>query len=280
MDVECESDHPYDDDGWFGGALIAEPISSPEDRDLRFDAPVDDLRLHADDVDSDDTDQWYMPPVTEETVADEPVPVHGVHDPQRDVVPWTGVLAPHNGRTVATSAAHTESWESKLSSSGAWDFKVSAAVSWYRSKRLVIASVTVAVTASVAAIVVMTGFPMSLRSPGREESVSPAKPTTAQPKPAEPAPTLSGSTAPPPPELPVPPPPLPPAADESTGPVTAPPYHPPRRSAPSQSDMPEIGVTRTPVTRAPLSATPPPPRAPDRNSSTPGDAPKRGWGRW
>jgi hypothetical protein len=60
MDVECESDHPYDD-GWFGGALIAEPISSPEARDLRFDAPVDDLRLHADDVDSDDTTSGKCP---------------------------------------------------------------------------------------------------------------------------------------------------------------------------------------------------------------------------
>jgi hypothetical protein len=182
------------------------------------------------------------------------------------------VLAPRNGATVAAS---TESWQSKLSNSGAWDFKVSAPRPWYRSKRLVVASVAAAVAA-----IVVTGILVLMRGPGVDESVSPANSTTAAPKPA--APALSSATTPPPPALPPPPPPPPPptAAEEITGPAATRPYDPPRRSPPSQSDMPEIGVTRTPVTRAPLSATPPPPRAPDRNSSTPGDAPKRGWGRW
>jgi hypothetical protein len=275
LDFAYELDHPDDDDGWFGRALIDEPDSTPRVADLRLDAPVEELALGADDHDSDDTDQWYMPPAAEESTADEPVSTHVVQDPQREVTPWTGVLAPRNGAPVAASTATTESWQSKLSNSGAWDFKPSAAGPWYRSKRLVVASAAVAVAA-----IVVTGILVLVRGPGVEESVSPANSKTAEPKPAAPAPALSRAPAPLPPALPPPPPPPPTAAEESTGPAATGPYYPPRRSAPSQSDMPEIGVTRTPVTRAPLSATPPPPRAPDRNSSTPGDAPKRGWGRW
>ena len=277
LDFAYEVDQPDDDDGWFGRALIAGPDSTPDAVDLRLDAPAEELVLGADDPDSDDTDQWYMPPAAEESTADEPVSTHVVQDPQRAVTPWTGVLAPRTGAAVAASTATTESWQSKLSNGGAWDFKASAAAPWYRSKQLVVASAAVAIAA-----ILVTGVLVLLRGPGVEESVSPANSTTAEPKaepkPAAPAPALSSAPALPPPALPPPPPPT--AADEITGPAATRPYYPPRRSAPSQSDMPEIGVTRTPVTRAPLSATPPPPRAPDRNSSTPGDAPKRGWGRW
>jgi hypothetical protein len=279
LDFEYELNHSYDDDGWFGRALVTEPVATPDAVDLRLDAPVDELRHDAEDLDIDDTDQWYMPPAAEESTADEPVSTHVVQDPQRDVTPWTGVLAPRNGATVAASTATTESWQSKLSNSGAWDFKASAAAPWYRSKRLVVASAAVAVAATV-----VTGVLVSLRGPAVEESVSPinssAASKTAEPKPAVPAPALSSTPAPLPPALPPPPPPPPTAAEEIPGPVATRSYYPPRGSAPSQSDMPEIGVTRTPVTRAPMSATPPPPRAPDRNSSTPGDAPRRGWGRW
>lgn len=260
LDFESELDDPDDNDGWFGSALTMAPVGSPEAGELRLDAPLDDTRL---DADTDDTDRWYLPPAVVEPAS------RAVPDPTM----WTGVLAPRNGRTVVAGPQQT--WESKLSDSGAWDFKVSAAAPWYRSRRLVIASVAVAVAAIVA-----TGILVLLRSPGADESVSPTTPGTAESKPAEPTPALSSPSAPPPPALPAPPPPPPPtAAEEITGPATRP-YSPPRRSAPSQSDMPEIGVTRTPVTRAPLSATPPPPRAPDRNSATPGDAPKGGWGRW
>jgi hypothetical protein len=275
LDFAYDLDHPDDDDGWFGRAMIDESASTPGRADLRLDAPAEELTLGADDLDSDDTDQWYMPPAAEESTADEPVSTHVVRDPQRDVAPWTGVLAPRNGAAVAASTATTESWQSKLSNSGAWDFKASTAGPWYRSKRLVVASAAVAVAAIVVTVILVL-----LRGPGVEESVSPANSTTAEPKPGASAPALSSAPAPPPAALPPPPPPPPTAAEEITGPAATRPYYPPRRSAPSQSDMPEIGVTRTPVTRAPLSATPPPSRAPDRNSSTPGDAPRRGWGRW
>jgi hypothetical protein len=286
LDFAYELDHPYDDDGWFGRVLIAGPGSTPDALDLRLDAPAEELALSADDLDSDDTDQWYMPPAAEESTAYEPVSTHVVQDPQRDVTPWTGVLAPRTGAAAAvagSTAASTESWQSKPSNGGVWDFKASAAGPWYRCRRLVVASGALAVAA-----IVVTGILVSLRGPAVEESVSLAESTpastpastTTEPKPAAPAPALSGAPAAPPPALPPPPPPPPTAAEEITGPAADRPYYPPRQPAPSQSDMPEIGVTRTPVTRAPMSATPPPPRAPDRNSSTPGDAPKRGWGRW
>ncbi|MDT5106752.1 MAG: hypothetical protein QOI25_4265 [Mycobacterium sp.] len=103
------------------------------------------------------------------------------------------------------------------------------------------------------------------------------QPPSAEPAPSSPAPALSTAIAPPPPLLPPPPPPT--SAQQITPPAPTRGYTP-RRSAPPQSDMPEIGVTRTPVTRAPMSATPPPPPSPDRNSSKPGDAPKGGWGPW
>jgi hypothetical protein len=253
LDFDSELVHP-DDDGWFGSALMA-PVSPPAVGDLRLDALLDG---------TDDTDRWHVPPAVVEPAA------RAVPEPAT----WTGVLAPRNGRTVVAGA---QTWEAKLSNSGAWDFKASAAIPWYRTRRLVVSSMAVAVVAIVA-----TGILMLVRSPRADESVSPTTPGTAEPTPAEPTPALSSPSAPPPPALPAPPPPPPPpptAAEEITGPATRP-YSPPRRSAPSRSDMPEIGVTRTPVTRAPLSATPPPPRAPDRNSATPGDAPKGGWGRW
>ena len=147
LDFAYELDQPDDDDGWFGRALIAGPASTPDAVDLRLDAPAEELAVGADDPDSDDTDQWYMPPAAEESTADEPVSTHVVQDRQRDVTPWTGVLAPCNGATVAVSTATTESWQSKMSNGGAWDFKASAAAPWYRSKRLVVASAAVAIAA-------------------------------------------------------------------------------------------------------------------------------------
>jgi hypothetical protein len=250
LDFDYGVDDPADDDGWYGREQVdastpahetAEPLATPE-----LDDPPRGYPRYPGYYDEEDTEP---------------------EDTQ-----WTGILAPRNGRQ---GVPPTRSWESKLSNSGAWDFKVSTTDPWYRSKRVL------TVTAAVAAVaLVLTGVILFTRgsAAGVEEStpVSPTNPTTAGPAPSSPAPALSTAIAPPPPPLPPPPPP---SADQITTPPTRG-YTPPRRSAPSQSDMPEIGVTRTPVTRAPLSATPPPPRTPDRNSSTPGDGPKGGWGRW
>ena len=255
---ELDFDHGVndpDDDGWFGRAQVeatecvsqAEPVITPE----RDDSPSDYPRYPAE----------YDP--------EDPDP----EDSQPEETQWSAMLAPRNGRT---SVPPTRSWESTLANSGAWDFKVSTAGAWYRSKRVLAAAAAVAAIA-----LVLSGVFFFTRGSGAgiEEStpVSPSNPTTAAPAPSSPAPELSSEIAPPPPPLPPPPPP---SADQITVAPTRG-YTPPRRSAPSQSDMPEIGVTRTPVTRAPFSATPPPPRTPDRNSSTPGDGRGGGgWGPW
>lgn len=248
LDFDYEVSDLADDDGWFGRAQVdaTEPLTTPE-----LDAPPRGYPQYPVEYDPDDPDP---------------------EDPVLEEAPWSGMLAPRNGRQ---GVPPTRSWESTLADSGAWDFKVSTSGPWYRSKRVLIAAAAVAAVA-----LVLTGVILITRASGAgvEEStpVSPSNPTTAGPAPSSQAPVLSTAIAPPPPPLPPPPPP---SADQITTPPTRG-YTPPRRSSPSQSDMPEIGVTRTPVTRAPLSATPPPPRTPDRNSSTPGDGPKGGWGRW
>ena len=163
------------------------------------------------------------------------------------------------------------SWESKLSNSGAWDFKVSATGPWYRSRRVLAAAAAVAAVALVVTGVVLFIARFGRRRPGVDARVA-EQPHHCVARAVEPgsravlrdrSAAATAATAPPPP-----------SADQITVPPTRR-YTPPRRSAPSQSDMPEIGVTRTPVTRAPFSATPPPPRTPDRNSSTPGDGRRR-----
>ena len=145
-----------------------------------------------------------MPPAAEESTADEPVSTHVVQDPQRDVTPWTGVLAPRNGATVAASTATTESWQSKLSNSGAWDFKASAAA-------------PVVPLQATGRRVCRRGGRGDRRDghPGvvarsRRRRVGVAgqlhhSHQTAEPKPAAPAPALSSAPAPPPPALPPPP---------------------------------------------------------------------------
>jgi len=243
-DLDFDSGVNDPGDGWYGSAQ-AEVVATPELDDSASDHP----RYPAE----------YDP--------EDPDP-----EPEPEETPRGGILAPRDERPVVPP---TTSWESKLANSGAWDFKVSVARPWYRSKRILTAAAALAAVA-----LVLTAVILFTRGSGAavEDStpVSPSNPTTAGPAPSSPAPALSTEIAPPPPPLPPPPPP---SADQITVAPTRG-YTPPRRSAPSQSDMPEIGVTRTPVTRAPFSATPPPPPAPDRNSSTPGDGPRGGWGRW
>jgi hypothetical protein len=238
------------DDGWFGReqADAAEPLAAPE-----LDDPPDSYPRYPAEYDPDDPDPEPAPEETPEET------------------PWSGILAPRNGRPGAPQAT---SWESKLANSGAWDFKVSTTGPWYRSKRVLITAGAVAAVAlvSTGVIVFTRGSDAGVDEP---TPVSPSSPTTVGPAPSSPSPIPSAEVAPPP----LPPPPPPPSADQITVAPTRG-YTPPPRSAPSESGVPEIGVTRTPVTRMPFSATPPPPPAPDRNSSTPGDGPRGGWGRW
>lgn len=250
----------HDDDGWYGRALVTPDDTAPWHPQAEAAEPLAMREL-------DD------PPPRDVPLRD--VPRHQTRDDPEDT-PWTGILAPRNGRH---GVAPTRSWESRLSNSGAWDFKVSAAGPWYRSKRVLTATGAVALAALVltGVLVLSRGSAAGVQEP---TSGSPTNPTSAGPAPSSPAPALSTAIAPPPPPLPPLPPLPPPSAEQITAPAPTRVYTAPRRSAPTQSDMPEIGVTRTPVTRAPMSATPPPPPRPDRNSSKPGDAPKGGWGPW
>jgi hypothetical protein len=253
LDFDYGVDDP-DDDGWYGRALVTPDDTAPRHPQEEAAEPLAMREL-------DDPPPRAVPP--------RDAPRHRRPD-DLESTQWTGILAPRNGRP---GVAPITSWETKLSNSGAWDFKVSAAGPWYRSKRVLTAA-----GGAVVAALVLAGVLLLTRdsAAGVQESppVSPTNPTSAGPAPSSPAPALSTGIAPPP----LPPPP-PPSAEQITAPAPTRVYTP-RRSAPSESDMPEIGVTRTPVTRVPMSATPPPPPSPDRNSSTPGDAPKGGWGRW
>jgi hypothetical protein len=143
---------------------------------------------------------------------------------------------------------------------------------WYRSGKLAAALVVaIGVAASWGAISVLD------TPDGAPPAVSPAGRPDVAPPPIE------GSRGDPiqvaPPMPPPPPPPPPPTAERTEpGPVYRNPY--PRSSPAPSSDGPEIGVTRTPVTRAPISVAPAPRKSPGNDSSTPGDAPKRGGWPW
>lgn len=269
-DIDFDSAFDDPDNGWFGGHVqAAEPTSPrhPEDRsvDLPAPAPVD-AAPDAVEIGTEDTDRWPVPTL------DAPSAPEAAHvDESRieyvDDLPPTE--APTARRWSDTPSTTTPSWESRLSGSGAWDFKVSAAAPRRYPPKAAVAAVIVAGLAVAGAV-------LFLRSPGAADDEAPVvapSESTAQPAPTTSAPALS--QAPLPPGLPPPPPPPPPTAEELNPPLVTRDYTPRRQNAPDDSDKPEIGVTRAPATRTQMSATPPPPRAPDRNSSTPGDGPKR-----
>jgi hypothetical protein len=202
-----------DDDGWYGRALIADPTPphdagdlQPEDlHDETWDVPDDTARRHV-------QAEAAEPPATSElddAPRDEPR-LQRRDDPED--TPWTGILAPRNGRH---GVAPTGSWESRLSNSGAWDFKVSAAGPWYRSKRVLTATGAVALAGVVltGVLVLSRGSAAGVQQP---TSVSSTNPTSAGPAPSSPAPALSTAIAPPPAP---PPPPPPPSAGQITAPA-------------------------------------------------------------
>lgn len=257
LDVDSAFDDP--DNGWFGH-VRADPTSSRNHADV----PSEDTQ-DVEATSTEDTDRWPVLTV-------DPTPAPQVDEsPPDDLRPSVGVSAPGHPRFAPPSET---SWESRLSGSGAWDFKASAASGpRYRSK-LVLA-------AMIAAASAVAGAVFLARSPGPagddSRVVSPRE-SIGQPAPSSTAPALStpsGPALPPSPPGPPPPPPPPPIAEEISPPVVTRDYTPRRQNAPADPDKPEIGVTRAPATRTQMSATPPPPPAPDRNSSTPGDGPKR-----
>lgn len=247
LDFDSAFDDP--DNGWFGHVRAGDPASSRDHHEGPYLPPGDPQDAGV--ISAEDTDRW---PVL--TVDATPAPQADAVSP--DDLHWDEDLPDRRP---------TSSWESRLSGSGAWDFKVQASGSGFRSK--------FAVAAMIAAGIAVAGVVLLLRSPSvanDESTVLPPQESTAQPAPTSSAPVLSTpSETPPPPGPPGPPPPPPPSAEEISPPVVTRDYTPRRQNAPDDSDKPEIGVTRAPTTRTQMSATPPPPPPSGRNSATPGD---------
>jgi hypothetical protein len=270
VDVEYAFDDP--DEGWFGMARPVDAAPARHGVDL---LPDEDVRAEARDDDSDnsaDTDRWLVADV-ERAVADAPPPAR-TERARADERPAAESVADSIAALTASptkrkgfvSAPVATSWESRLSNSGAWDFKASSGSTWNRSKVLVIVGLVIAAVAVVVGIVYLVRSP----SPAADESTRVAPSASLAPTSAPALSTQAPVPAPPPPG---PPPPPAPSAEELSPPVNR--QYTPRYQAPRETSKPEINVTR-----APLSATPPPPPKPDRNSSTPGDGRKRGGFGW
>ena len=258
LDVEYTFDDP--DEGWFGmaqpaDATLARPVVEPPREERPADPPASE----------DDTDRWFVQDM------DLAAPVE-LEDPPRDEVDdrpvaesvaATITVAPtrRNG-FVATPAP--SSWESRLSNSDAWNFKVKSGGTRYRWKVVVMAA------AIVAGVMAIVGVVLVLRSPAPAVEDSPTVPpsqSAAPPAPTNSAPAPSAELPPPPP-LPAPPPP---SAEEIEPPVTR--QYNPRYQTPDEPKKPQTNVTRTP-----MSATPPaPPRQTDQGRATPGESGHHGF---
>jgi cytoskeletal protein RodZ len=156
----------------------------------------------------------------------------------------------------------------KISTSGAWDFKVAPTTPRYRSKPALVAVVVVAMLALLCLAFFVHSPAPTVDQPA---NVAPSEPT-GQPAPSSPSPALS-TQAPPPSPPPAPPPlPTPPLALEMSPPV------PNRQYVPSDQTPDTPKKPQTNVTRAPMSATPPPPpQETDRGRATPGESGTHGF---
>lgn len=137
---------------------------------------------------------------------------------------------------------------------------------WYRTNAAKLALLGTGVAVALASLVVLL-WPSSSPAPQDAGTTTAPAPSPS----AAPSLTPSATPSPPPVGLPpaqLPPPPPPPAAEPASPPVYYPQYYPP-----SEQKKPQTNVTR-----APISVSPTIKPKPDRNSSTPGDAPEGGWG--
>jgi hypothetical protein len=228
VDVEYAFDDP--DEGWFGAAKPAEPIAEPAAD------PIDDT--------DPDTDRWFVPPM-DNAEPEQATP--------RNVVPTR-----RNGFVRAAAPA---SWESRVSTSGAWDFKAASNNSRLGTRTVVMAA------AIIAGVVAVVGTVLVLRSPApavEDSTTAPPSQSAPPPPPTKSTPTPSAELPPPLPPPPLPPPP--PSAEQIVPPVT-------RQYNPSYQSPDEPRKPQTNVTRTPMSATPPaPPRQTDQGRATPGDS--------
>lgn len=299
-DVEYSFDDP--DEGWFGmvrpveaapSAPAVEPTGShrvaedgyayaedparsdphvalpPGEPDVGY--PQPELREPEALEENTDTDRWSVHDIATAAAVDaasdrDPAPDDRprAYRPESESIAAALSFAPPGRSAVAAvSTPSTPSWESRLSNSGAWDFKATSDGAWYRSKVVLLAGAALVLGAAVVGIVLALTGPSTDQAP----AVAPSTPS-APPTPATSVPVLS-SEAPPPP---APPPPPPPSAEEVSPPVVT------RQYAPSYQTPDEPKKPQTNVTRSPLSATPPvPPQQTDKGRATPGESGHHGF---
>ena len=295
-DLDFDSAFDDLDNGWFGYVPAVDPTSSREHEDPADPPPEADW-YDAGGVSTEDTDRWpvvtldaatapqvddeartYYEPKTYEPKTYEPNTYERetyereTYEPREAAPQVPPSIQPRASSWAEAPPATSPSWESRLSGSGAWDFKVSESGTRKRSSMAVVGLIVVGLAVAGAVLLVRSTGPADDGS----TSVAPSRPT-AQPAPTSATPALSTpnqaplpSPAPLPPGLPPPPPP--PSAQEISPPVVTRDYTPRQQNAPDESAEPEIGVTRSPTTRTQMSAKPPPPRKePNRDSRTPGD---------
>ena len=240
-DVDYALDDP--DEGWFGMAEPVDETPAPPVESVELAGPPDEG--------GEDTDRWFV------DVEDRPV---------GESIAATMKLVPTR-RAGFIAAAPAPSWESRLSSSGAWDFKATSGKSRFPKRSVLTAAAIVAGGLAVVGAVVL------LRGPAAAEESTPAPVSESA---APPAPTTSAapvvpSASPLPPPPAGPPPPPPPTAEQLNPPVTRQ-YTPQYRTPNDPPKKPQTNVTR-----APLSATPPPPpRDTDKGRATPGQSGSHG----
>ncbi|MBJ7339127.1 hypothetical protein, partial [Mycolicibacterium sp.] len=170
-DVEYDFDDP--DEGWFG---MAEPTEPTEP------APIPEPEHHEDVA---DTDRWFVQDM------DLAAPVESVEPPIGDRRVTESVAASLNvvpsRRSGFVRASAPTSWESRLSNSGAWDFKPTSTDSRFPARAVVIAvGVIVGVAAVLGVFLTMRGpAPAAEESPPAppSQSAAPSAPMTSAPAP-------------------------------------------------------------------------------------------------
>ncbi|MEU0498884.1 hypothetical protein [Mycobacterium sp. NPDC006124] len=245
-DLGAEYGFDDPDDGWFGAAGPAEDTPPRPAPPPRFD--------HRDESEAD-TDRWF---VRDMAPAE---PVRSV-ETVSVATPPTVVPTRRNG---FVPAAAPDSWESRISNSGAWEFKTSTPAPRRPPRAAMFAAAVLAAAAVVAGVVMLMAGP-----DGDEASPAPSSSSSAPPVPSSAPAVATVAPVPPPPVLPPPPPPPPPA--DAVPPVVTRDYTPSYQT-PDTPKKPQQNVTRVPLSATP----PPPPRETDRGRATPGQSGAHGF---
>ena len=261
-DLSAEYEFDDTDDGWFGAEQpVDDAPPQPAPPPL---APRQDYPPAFEDDSAADTDRWFVRDM-ERVGPAEPPPAEPPPAPVAPEPVAATVNVVPTRRNGFVHAAAPASYESRIATSGAWEFKSSSSTaSTLRPRAMMVGAAILIGVMAVVGVVLILGSPAGDQPApvAPSESAAPPAPSTSAPAVASVAPL------PPPPVLPPPPPP----AEEITPPVVTRQYSPSYRT-PDTPKKPQQNVTR-----APLSATPPPPpRQGDRGRATPGQSGSHGF---